>query len=326
MNRIEVPMSTPKEPSPRIGQMVDKEQGVRKALVKGIVGYGGIAISMFLMFITVMVVTTDITISLSSIAQLSTDFFLLLFCSYASYICCTDSGTKAGKLSKIYIDTVKTFEELSQKIIDLKIHCILGEFCKEYIATELKNAKTYYLVSAGVDYDEYIREYSSLENSQIESLSGLSTAQKKALMSANAVKPIKLYPEQIIRHGGSNMRRSPLLISPDMRRRANYIVKFISIVAITLGMSLIALNDIEGSSWTIFVMICVKLGSVLYNCFSGYKSGYENIVIHSVNYMNEQISLMRQAIVFYAERNESNVKNQYICTNEVRVGTGDSES
>ena len=327
MNRIEVPQSTPKESSSRIEQIFEKEQGIRKWMAKSIVGYGGIAISMFLMFITVMVVTTDITISLSSIAQLSTDFFLLLFCSYASYICCSDSGTKAGKLSKIYIETLSKFEELRQTIIDKSIHCILGDFCKEYIATDLRNAKSYYLVMAGIDYDDYIREYSSLEDSQIEELTGLSTAQKKALMSANAVKPIKLYPEQIIRSGGSNFRRSPLQISPALRKRANYIVKFVSIVGITLGMSLIALNDINGSSWTIFVMICVKLGSVLYNCFSGYKNGFENIVIHSVDYMQEQISLMQQAIVFHAERSNDNYdKNKHFRSDAVGAGRGDSES
>ena len=206
MNRIEVPSSTPKETTSRIEQMVEKEQGIRRWMTKSIVGYGGIAVSMFLMFITVMVVTTDITISLTSIAQLSTDFFLLLFC---------DSGSKAGKLSKIYIETLNKFEELRQTIIDKSIHCILGDFCKQYIATDLRKAKSYYLVMAGIDYDDYIREYSSLEDSQIEELTGLSTAQKKALMSANAVKPIKLYPEQIIRNGGTNFRRSPLQISPE---------------------------------------------------------------------------------------------------------------
>lgn len=326
MNRIEVPESTQSIQPSRIGQMVEREQDARKRVAKSLVGYGGIAMSMFLMFITVMVVTTDITISWSSIAQLSTDFFLLLFCSYASYICCSDSGTKSGKLSKTYIDTVNEYVSTKDKLINLRIHCILGDFCKEYIATELKNAKIGYLVSAGIDYDEYIGKYSRLEDSQIRELSGLSTAQKKALMSANAVKPIKLYPEQIIRQGGADTRRSPLLVSPELRKRANYVVKLVSIVGITLGMSLIALNDISGSSWTIFVMICVKLGSVLYNCFSGYKSGYENIVIHTVNYMQEQISLMQQAIVFNAERDEKNAENQHICADEVRVGTSDCES
>ena len=325
MNRIAITPSENTSSTSRLDTMIEKEQNIRKRVARSIAGYGGVMVSIFLMFITVMVITTDVTISLESIAHLSTDFFLLLFCSYASYICCSDSGTKAGMLSTIYTETVKKFNELQQKIIDGKIHCILGDFCKEYIATELKNAKTYFLVSAGIDYDDYIREYSSLEDEEILKASGLSSAQKKALMSANAVKPIKLYPEQIIRAGGANSRRSPLHISPELRKRANYLGKFFSIVGITLGMSLVALNEVTSSSWTIFVMIIIKLGSVLYNCFSGYKSGYENIVIHSVNYMTEQISLMQQAIIFAAER-KSNNESQYIGTNEVRTRSGDCES
>lgn len=325
MNRIEVPMSTPTDTQSKIEQIVDREQGLRKWMVKSVVGYGGIAISMFLMFVTVMVVTTEMTISLESLAKLGTDFFLLLFCSYASYICCADSGYKAGKSSSLYITTLNKFDTLQQSLIDRKIHCILGEFCKQYIATELRNARTYYLVMAGVEYDEYVKKYLPLEITQIERLPGFSVAQKRALISANAVKPIRLYPEQIISHGGAHSRRSPLQISPDERRRKNYIAKFISIVAISLGMSLIVLNDIQGSSWTIFVMICVKLGSVIYNCFSGYKNGYENIVIHSVAFMKEQISFMQQAIVFYEDRNEDNenVESKYICVDKIGAGSSD---
>ena len=326
MDRIVFPTGENTSASSRLDSVIEREQNVRRRVARSIAGYGGVMVSIFLMFITVMVITTDVTVSLESIAHLSTEFFLLLFCSYASYICCSDSGTKAGTLSTIYIETVNKFKEIHQTIIDKKIHLILGDFCKDYIATELKNAKTYYLVSAGIDYDEYIGKYSSLEDSEILEVSGLSTAQKKALMSANAVKPIKLYPEQIIRQGGSNSRRSPLFISPEVRKRANYIVKFFSIICITLGMSLIALNDVTSSSWTIFVMIIVKLGSVLFNCFSGFKTGYENIAIHKVSYMNEQISLMQQAIVFDAERKDKNVENKHICTHEVRIGSGNCES
>jgi hypothetical protein len=325
MNRIEMPQVTskPQNPQSHIEQIIEKEQNLRKRLVKNMFGYGGILISLFMCFITVMVVTTEISISFDSIASLSTDFFLLLFCSYASYICCADSGHKAGINSKTYADTLKTFNDLQQGIIKKKIHCILGDFCKDYIATELKNAKTYYLVSAGIDYDTYISTYASLDDAEIGAMSGLSTVQKKAIMSANAVKPIKLYPEQIIRQGGDNSRRSPLSISPKQRLRYNQIIKLFVSIFVMLGMSLIALNDITASSWTIFVMICVKFSSVLYNCFSGYKCGYENIVIHSVQYMQEQISLMQQAEIF-AERYNLNKSNEseskHICSHTNGVG------
>lgn len=323
MNRIEIP-SENKSSTSRLQKAFDAEQDVRKKVAKSIVGYGGIIVSTFLAFITVIAITTDISISVSSLSELGANFFLLFFCSYAAYICCSDSGGKAGKTTQIYLDTFKQFEETLATVTTNKVYCILGDFCKEYIATELKNARTRYLVTAGIDYDEYIGKYSSLDDDNIKELSGLSTAQKKALMSANAVKPIKLYPEQITRRGNTNTSRSPIHIDPASRRWMDYGLKFVTSLFIVLGMSCIALNDITGSSWTMFAIICVKLGSVIYNCFSGFKSGYENIVIHSVNYMQEQISLMQQAIAYNAERKSN--ESKYICADKIRVGTDNSES
>ena len=324
MNRIEIP-SENKSSTSRLQKAFDVERDIKNLARKSLVGYGGIFVSLFLMLITIIAVTTDISISVDSIKELSTEFFLLFFCSYAAYICCSDSGSKAGKQTQAYIDTIAKFESTHQTIVTNKIFCILGDFCKEYIATELKNAKTRYLVLAGIDYDEYIGKYSRLEDAEILELSGLSTVQKKALMSANAVKPLKLSPEQITRHGSANIRYSPLLLSPALIMGVKYTVKFITSLLIVIGMSYIVFNNMEEPTWADFALVCVKSGSVLYNCFSGYKCGYENIVIHSVNYMNEQISLMQQAIAFNAER-EKNVEDKHICADEIRVGSGDCES
>ncbi len=328
MNRIEPSERVggfPPTPS-KIEQIVTGEQSFRKRVAKSMIGYGGIAVSLFLCLITIMVVTTDVSISVRSAAEFSIDFFLLLFCSYAAYICCSDSGMKAGKASTLYIETLRKFEDIKQGIIKNKTHCILGEFCKEYIATELKDAKTYYLVSAGIDYDEYIKKYASLEDADIDMIGGLSTAQKKAIKSANAVKPIKLSPERIIRQGGYNFRVSPLLISPGTRRGISYSVKFITSMAVTLGMSYIFLDELSDPSWATFVLVCVKVGSVLYNCFSGYKCGYENIVIHSVQFMQEQISLMQQAEIYAAERHMNNeTQSEPVCAYADGIGERDPE-
>ena len=48
----------------------------------------------------------------------------------------------------------------------------------------------------------------------------------------------------------------------------------------------------------IFASVCLKLVSVIVNGFGGYRTGYENIVIDTVNYMNGQIDLMQQAIQY----------------------------
>ena len=327
MNRIE-PYTRVGESSPtpsKIEQIVTREQDIRKRMARSLFSYGGIVVSLFLLLVTVMVVTTDIAITVRSAAEFSIDFFLLLFCAYASYICCSDSGMKAGKASSLYSDTLKKFNDTKQGIIKNKTHCILGDFCKDYIATELKNAKTYYLVSAGIDYDYYIKAYASLEDADIDKIGGLNTAQKKAIKSANAVKPIKLSPERIIRQGGSNIRVSPLSISPGTRRGISYSIKFVTSIAVTLGMSYIFLDELKDPSWATFVLVCIKAGSVLYNCFSGYKCGYENIVIHSVSFMEEQISLMQQADI-YAERYINNeTKSESVCPDADGIGERNTE-
>lgn len=323
MNRIVMPPSENTSSTSRLQKAFEVEQDIKQFAKKSLVGYGGILVSLFLLFVTIVAVTTDISISLDSLKDLSTEFFLLFFCSYAAYICCSDSGAKSGKLSQIYISTVTKFEEIHQTLVTDKVHCILGDFCKEYIANELKNAKTRYLVSAGIDYDVYIREYSSLEDAQINELSGLSTAQKKALMSANAVKPLKLSPEQIVRDGGANIRHSPLLISPELIMGAKFTTKFVTSLMVVIGMGIMIFNDLSsGTTWSNFVLVCVKSGAVIFNCFSGFKTGYENIVVYTVNFKKTQISLMQQAIAYAAER--KNNESQYICIDEVRAGCGDS--
>ena len=63
-------------------------------------------------------------------------------------------------------------------------------------------------------------------------------------------------------------------------------------------MSIIALDLVTDPSWVVFATVCFKLVSVIYNCFSGYQTGYSNIVVDSVDYMNSQIDLMQQAIQY----------------------------
>ena len=63
-------------------------------------------------------------------------------------------------------------------------------------------------------------------------------------------------------------------------------------------MSIIALEIVADPSWVVFATVCFKLVSVIYNCFSGYRTGYTNIVVDSVNYMNAQIDLMQLAVQY----------------------------
>ena len=277
---------------------VIKFEDTKKRLAKGFINYGGIFVSVCLMFAVIMIVTTDVKVgSLKDIADLGMDFFLLLFCAYASYISCADSGTRAGLLTENYTQTLANFNEWKGKIVKGNMQVKLAEFCRYYVLDDLKNVRMSYLAVVGLSYQQY-ETYMTMDDKEIDALPTLSEAQKKAVKKCNNTKPITLKPESIMRHGKGAYHRSPLEMSPETRKSINYVVKFAQSSLIAFGMSIIALEVVTDPSWVVFATVCFKLVSVIYNCFSGYRTGYANIVVDSVNYMNAQIDLMQQAVSY----------------------------
>ena len=283
---------------------VIKFEDTKKRIAKGFINYGGIFVSVCLMFAVVMIVTTDVKVgSIKDLADLGMDFFLLLFCAYASYISCSDSGAKAGLATDIYTETLANFNAWKDKIVKGNMQVKLAEFCRNYILDDLKNVRMSYLAVVGLSYQQY-ETYMTMDDKEIDNLPHLSEAQKKAIKKANHTKPITLKPESILRHGKGSYHRSPLEMSPETRKSINYVVKFAQSSLVAFGMSIIALDIVTDPSWIVFATVCFKLVSVVYNCFSGYTTGYSNIVVDSVNYMNAQIDLMQLAVQ-YIESNET---------------------
>ena len=277
---------------------VIKFEDTKKKIAKGFINYGGIFVSVCLMFAVIMIVTTDVKVgSLKDLADLGMDFFLLLFCAYASYISCSDSGMRAGLSTESYNNTLKDFNEWKDKIVKGNMQVKLAEFCRTYILDDLKNVRMSYLAVVGLSYQQY-ETYMTMDDKEIDALPILSLTQKKAIKKANHTKPITLKPESILRHGKASFHRSPLEMSPETRKSINYVIKFAQSSLIAFGMSIIALEVVTDPSWVVFATVCFKLVSVIYNCFSGYRTGYSNIVVDSVNYMNAQIDLMQQAIQY----------------------------
>ena len=301
----------------RLDRAIDLERAAKQRLTQTFFNYSGIIVSVFLMLVVVLAVTTNIEFELGNLADLGMNFFLLLFCSYAGYVLCTDTGERKGYTTEEYIKGRAEFEEWYETMTEKDVHCVLSDFCAYYIKEDLRAARLNCLVLAGVTYSEYEKHYMTLSNADIDKLSGKSEAQKKALKAANAVKPITLRAEQILGGADGKQDRSPLSISPKIRKRITFGIKFGTISLLSFGMVLIVLNSIEASPWITFVTICLKMGGVLYNCFDGYKSGYENIAVYTVEHMRQQVSLMKQALL-YAERGTNDEKGRNFGINTPR--------
>ena len=74
--------------------------------------------------------------------------------------------------------------------------------------------------------------------------------------------------------------------------------KFVKMSLVAVAMSLIALQVILEPSWTVFAEVCLKLVTVVINGFDGRTMGYNNIVVDTVNFTNNQSDLMQQAIQY----------------------------
>lgn len=275
------------------------EHAKKKKLAKGFLNNAGIFVGVLLMFVVIVVVTTDIhLVSFGEIAALGLDFFLLLFVSYSMYVNCSDSGMRAGLQSESYTGGFSAFETMKRHIIDTKIQARLGEFCRHYITEELRNSRTTVLAIVGFSYEEYMEKYVGKDKDTIRGDKALSKAQKKAIIKANGIEPVKLTPEMIMKRGRGSSRRAPLGMTPETKKGINFGTKFVFTFFISLAMSIIVLGAVIEPTWVLIATCCLKLMTVVLNGFNGYKFGYENIVFDTVNYMNDQTDLMQQAVQY----------------------------
>ena len=270
----------------------------RKKLSQHILGNARAFIITLILFSVVVVMTTDIRfVTISNIRDLGLDFFLLLFASYAMYVCCADGGVSAGYATDIYKDSVKRFGELKSRI-EGSMLTQMEEFCSRYEEEEIRRARMQYLSVVCIPYDAYLDKYVNLGKKEVDALPELKEGQKKAIKKANKVKRIKLTPERIMTQGKTIHTRSVLAITPEVMKNIVFGKKFVKMSVISLCASMIGFEVIMQPTWTVFASVCFKLAIVAINGFEGHKAGFNNIAVHTVNYVNNQSSLMQQAIQY----------------------------
>lgn len=275
----------------------------KKRMVKGFLNYAGIFVGVLLMFVVVIIVTTDFRLATKAeIAALGLDFFLLLFISYSMYVSCSDSGMRAGLQSESYTNILSTFESHKKHIIDNKMQVRLGEFCCHYISEELRMARTTILAVVGFSFDEYMEKYVGKDKLTIMCNKDLSKSQKKAIIKANRLEPVKLTPEMIMKRGRGSDRRAPLGIKPETKKGINYGTRFFTTIFISFGLSVIIFEAFKTPSWIVLAACAIKLVTVTMHGFSGYKYGYENIVFDTTYYISDQADLLQQAIQFSEQK------------------------
>lgn len=272
----------------------------KKKLSQFVWGNARTLLIVFILFSVVVVMTTDINeITVTSVWDLGLEFFVLLFSSYAMYVCCADGGTSAGLATDAYKESVNRFTGLKNRLLEDGRYSRVNDFCAYYIAEDLKKTRMQHLIVASVSYEEYLEKYVMLSRSELKKQTDLTELQQKAINRANRVRQIRFTPDMLTTmQGKSAFSRFVLYITPKTHRKLAFGAKFVKMSLVAFGMSLIAFKVIVDPTWTVFAEVCIKLVTVVANGFDGRVTGYNNIAIDTVNYTNAQSDLMHQAIQY----------------------------
>lgn len=270
-----------------------------KKFAKSFIDNIGLVMGAVIVLAVIVIMTADIRlISAKELASIGLDFFLLIFCSYAMYICCADTGTKNGLATTTYIEVRARIDRLKGYIVAGRMQSKLTKFCKHYTDEELVRTRTYNLSTVGIDYDDYVERYMFKDEETIDACPDLTKLQKKVIKETNEIKPIRLTAEMLMGGIRDKARRSPLEINPNTVKRAEFVSKFFQISAVSILMSIIAFDVVAEPSWAVFASVCMKLVSIITQGFAGYKTGYDNIVIDTVGYIESQCNVLQQGIQF----------------------------
>ena len=282
-------------PKKTVGQAIETMDVKKKKVARSILNNTGIFIGIFLVFVVIVVYTTDIKLtSIMQWVELGLSFFILLFCAYSMYVNASDSGIKAGKTSETYIKAQTEYNSIKNEIVEGKMQGRLAEFCHYYTTEELNNIRKSILSDVGIEFDLYNKKYIGKGKELLSTDKTLSEPQIKAIIKADKVKPIKLTPEMIFKRGRGSKRRTPLGTKPETKRGVAYGTKFFKTCVTSVLTGIIVLDVAITPTWATFAACCLKLMPVILNGFAGYKMGYENIVVDTVNYISDQIDLMHQ--------------------------------
>ena len=278
---------------------IDKFNNAQRRFTRSVLNNAAWFIGFFLVFIVVVVFTTDISLSNGlGWAQFGLTFFILLFCAYSMYVNFYSSGVRTGKTTDVFSTAYNHYEELKKTVIDGKMQGRLTEFCRYYIDKELENARTNILTEVGITYSDYQKKYCGKDKTELKKDPALSMAQVDAIIKANKTKPIKLTPEMILKRGRGSASRSPLGVKPETKRAWAFGTKFCTTCLTSVITGIIMLDIIVNPTWATFAACCLKLLPIILNGFMGYKMGYDNVTIATVNYMGDQSDLLQQAIQY----------------------------
>lgn len=286
------PIKTSKSKSENAVLLMDD---TRKKIAKTVTEHAGVFCSTLILLVAAVVLTTNVSLSsFAELRELTKTFIILMFLNYMMFFSCADNGTTTGLKSDTYKTACIDYDELKKQLMAFPRN-MLTQFCRHYVEEEQKAVRASILIEAGLTLEDMEKCKGKSSKAIKEEFSSI---QRKAIKRALKIKALKLNPDMICKRGRAETRRHPFGTNPRHSKLIKYSINIVRITITSILTCAIVLETLVDFTWAAVAEVLIKLLPVVLNGFNGYKLGLENIIIDSVNYMGDQMDLMRSALEF----------------------------
>ncbi len=254
-----------------------------KKTVNGFIGNMGIIIAAMTLFCAAAVFFMDISLASFVTASFSLSFVVLLFCAYTIYFSLADTGMRAAMSDKSYIKAKEEYEALKSELRKSGRLEYLNDFCHQYVKNELVSAKKELLLSGGISYSDFCEKYSGKDKSALPRELGRKA--KRAILSANRIKPIHLTPDMLLSVGRNVSERRALRKNPERTRFFSALRALIPTTVTSFFAVSIVCSVIQEPSSSVIIECLIKLFTLVWNGSKGFLMGYNNVALDTTAYL-----------------------------------------
>lgn len=270
-----------------------------KKSARGIFKNFSLILAAFAMVVLVALVFADVSFEATLSWKWAVKLVFYLILMYVLFFSMQSTGIQDGQAQDIYTETRGKYNTLREGIRSDSELETLQDFCDDYVITELRLARTKILRAASIPYTMFEEKWLDTEEPLPKNIS---RKKRLAILVARKLKPITLTPDMLLNCGSLKIGRAPLGATPAARLAFRTMQKMIPRTAMTFLVTDIAINVITQPSWETLItglMMCF-VGAMC--AYEGYESGYKNIVDDTVEYVNRQVNILSQYVIWIKKR------------------------
>lgn len=266
-----------------------------KKVAKGLLKNLSTIIAVIAMIVLITLVFADVSVNTTFGWRWAVKLVFYSLLMYVLFFSMQSTGQQDGRLQKIYTDLLSKYEGLRRQVQSDKDFESLQSWCDHYIEFELRQAKTRLLRSASIPYALFEEKY---KDDQYPPPRSLPWKKRVAIRKARRMKPIHLTPDMLLSCGTLKVSRAPLGLAPGTKRMIRSIFNMLPrtiliFLVVDSTVSVISQPTIE--TFVSGIMMCF-VGAMC--AHQGYESGFKNIVEDTALYVERQINLLTQFVMW----------------------------